>query len=518
MKKLRVGVFVCIGLAIATITQAATDIGPYYWIFKQIDRRQTSTDDPAIAGAPYHFFSLVEIAFGGQLMQLSNFVPPGGSVLGQQNYALASDGSLQYDSYFSSQQSMDNAFHGGKYLLDLRGRTVNYLPKLNLDTNVFYPAATPKFTNTNFENGQLVVDSTAQFTFSWNAFTDHDANGMDVIMLLISKTAGNSTVSRMVLPATATSQTFAANFFQKNENYVVDLSFVKVSKRDTSSVGGSTGLTGYTKTTHVFVSTSTHAPINGLANIATRGLVGTGDNVLISGFIITSDDTVPMDVVVRAIGPSLISAGITNPVMDPTLDLFDHDGHLIASSDDWQSTPGSSDVSDADLAPTDAHESALFRSLAPGSYTVVVRGKNNTTGVGLVEVYNLGSDGHAKLANISTRGQVLTGNDVLIGGLIIRGPLSHTILVRALGPSIMGVSGLLPNPTLQVVNADGQTVASNDDWRHSQEMQIIATGLAPTDDKESATLQSLTPGSYTAIVRSKNDNTGIALVEAYALD
>jgi hypothetical protein len=520
MKKLWVGVFIFIGLATATIARAATDIGPYYWVFKQIDRRQTSTAAPVVAGAPYHFFSLVEIAPGGQLMQLSNFVPPGGSVLGQQNYSLASDGSLQYDTFFSSQQSLDNAFHSGKYQLDLRGRTVNYLPKLNLGVNVFYSTLAPKLSNTNFRNGQLAVDAAAQLTLSWNSFSDHDANGMDIIVLIITNTNGNVTVFRDVLPATATSKTFAANFFKKNENYIVDLSFVKVSNKDTASISGSTGLTGYARTTHIFVSTSTRTPLSGLANISTRGLVGTGDNVLISGFIITSasNSTVPMTVVVRALGPSLVAAGITNVLMDPTLDLFDGSGNLLGSSDDWESTPGASSVRTAGLGPRFTHESALYRTLPPGGYTVVVRGKNNTTGTGLVEVYNLGSDGDAKLANISTRGQVLTNNDVLIGGLIIQGPLSHSVLLRALGPSIAGVAGVLQNPTLQVVNAQGGTLSFNNDWRDSQEAQIQATGLAPGNDKDSAVLQSLSPGGYTAIIRSKNTNTGVALVEAYALD
>lgn len=517
MKKLSVGIFVFIGLGLATIAQAATDVGPYYWIIKRQDKRQTSTANPEVAGAPYHFFSLVEIAPGGLFMQLSNFEPPGGSVVGRQNYSLIADGSLQYDSYFSSQQSLDNAFHSGKYTLDLRGRTTTYLPKLTLGTNVTYPSVTPKFTNTTFKNGQLVVDATAPVTLNWNSFSDHDANGMDVIVLII--TNGTDNILREVLPATATSKTFAANFFKKNQSYAAELSFVKVSNRGSDpSTPGSTGLTGYARETRVYVSTAIHTPINGLANIATRGLVGTGDNVLISGFIITSDDTVPITVVVRAIGPSLISAGITNALMDPTLELFDSDGHLLGSSDDWKTTPGANSVKAADLGPTDTRESALYRSLPRGGYTVVVRGKNNTTGVGLVEVYNLGSDGNAKLVNISTRGQVLTGDNVLIGGFIILGPFNHSILLRALGPSITGVAGVLPNPTLQVVNAQGDTLSYNNDWRDTQEMQIHDSGLAPGDDKDAAILQSLGPGNYTAIVRSKNNSTGVALVEAYAID
>ena len=233
------------------------------------------------------------------------------------------------------------------------------------------------------------------------------------------------------------------------------MSFVKISERNITAVSGSTGLTGYARATRIYVSTSTHTPLSGLANISTRGLVGTGDNVLISGFIITSTDTAPLTVVIRALGPSLSTSGITDPLQDPTVDLFDSNSQLIASSDDWMSSPDAAQVHAVGLDPTNAHESALYRTLAPGRYTAVVRGKNNTTGVGLVEVYNLGSNGNAKLANISTRGQVLTGEKVLIGGLIVQGPFSHTILLRALGPSIPNVTGVLPNPTIQLFDAQG---------------------------------------------------------------
>jgi hypothetical protein len=517
MKKLWVGVFILIGLGTVTIARAATDVGPYYWIFKRFDVRQTSTANPAVAGAPYHFFSLVEIAPGGQLGSLSNFTPPGGSVLGKQIYSLIADGSLEYDTFFSSQASLDNAFASGNYRLDLRGRTVNYLPTLSLTTNTSYSVVTPKLSNTNFKNGQLVVNATAPVTLSWNSFSDHDSNGMDVIVLII--TNQNATTFRGVLPATTTSKTFAANFFKKNQSYVVDLSFVKVSQRNTTSIAGSTGLTGYAKATRIFVSTSMRTPISGLGNISTRGLVGTGDNVLISGFIITSTDTAPLTVAIRAIGPSLATAGITDALQDPTVDLFDGQGQLMASSDNWRNnTPDASQIHAVGLDPTDNRESALYRTLPVGSYTAVVRGKNNTTGVGLVEVYNLGSNGNAKLANISTRGQVLTGEKVLIGGLVVLGPFSHSILVRALGPSLTGVMGVLPNPTIQLFNAQGSTIAFNNDWRDTQEAQIQATGAPPPNDKEAAIVQSLGPGAYTAIVNSNNDKTGVALVEAYALD
>ena len=518
MKKLWVGVFILVGLGTITIARGASDVGAYYWVFKRADVRQTSTADPAPAGAPYHFFSFVEIAFGGQFTSLSNFQPPGGSVLGTQNYSLVADGSLEYDTYFSSQQSLDNAFNAGKYRLDLRGRTTNYLPNLNLLTNVTYPTVTPKLSNTNFKVGQLAVDATSQVTLNWNSFVGADPGGMDAIVLIITDTDGNTTAFRDVLPATATSKTFAANFFQQNHTYIVDLSFVKISQRNTTSISGSTGLTGYARATRIYVSTSVHTPLSGLANISTRGLVGTGDNVLISGFIITSDDTAPTNVVVRAIGPSLSNSQITDALMDPTLELYDHNTQLLGTSDDWATTPGASSVFAAGLAPSNSRESALFKALQPGAYTVVVRGKNNTTGVGLVEVYDLGSNGSAKLANISTRGQVLTNDKVLIGGLIVQGPFSHSILFRALGTSLPGVTGVLPNPTLQLFNDQGSVIGYNDDWGRTQRMEIEATGAAPPNEQDAAILQTLGPGNYTAVVASKNTATGIALVEAYAIN
>ena len=517
MKKLWVGVFVFIGLGTITIAQAASDVGPYYWIFKRLDVRQTSTANPTVAGAPAHFFSLVEIATGGQFMQLNNLTPPGGSVIGRQNYSVISDGSLEYDTYFSNQAGLDSALHSGKYLLDLRGRTINYLPEITLGTNVTYPTTNPKLSNTNFKNGQLVIDPTAQVTLNWNSFVGHDSNGMDAVVLIITNTAGDVTVFRDVLPATTISKTFTANFFKKGQSYVIDLSFVKISQRNTTAVSGSTGLTGYARATQIYVSTSTKTPLSGLANISTRGLVGTGDNVLISGFIITSTDTAPLAVVVRAIGPSLTALGVSDALQDPTLTLFDSQGHLIGSNDDWKiPVPNANQVFAAGLNPTNTHESALYQTLAPGRYSAVVRGKNNTTGVGLVEVYNLGSSGAAKLANISTRGQVISGEKVLIAGLIVQCPFSHSILFRALGTALPGVTGVLPNPTLQIVDDQGTTIGFNNDWRDTQEAQIQATGAPPPNDKDSAIFQSLGPGRYTAIVASKNTSTGIALVEAYA--
>jgi hypothetical protein len=172
------------------------------------------------------------------------------------------------------------------------------------------------------------------------------------------------------------------------------------------------------------------------------------------------------------------------------------------------------------LPPANDLESALWGRLTPGAYTVVVRGKNDTTGIGLFEVYDLDQTADSKLANISTRGFVETGNNVLIGGTIITGSTQARVLFRAIGPSLtnFGVPNALGDPTLELYDGNGALLASNDNWRSDQEAEIIATGIPPTNNQESAIVRNLSPGNYTAIVRGVNDTTGVALIEAYGLN
>jgi uncharacterized delta-60 repeat protein len=249
-----------------------------------------------------------------------------------------------------------------------------------------------------------------------------------------------------------------------------------------------------------------------LGNISTRLRVETGDNVLIGGFIITGSQA--KKVMVRAIGPSLPLADV---LADPTLELHDGAGTLITSNDNWMNAPNKQEIIDSTIAPTNDLESAILMSLDPGLYTAIVRGVNDTTGIGLVEAYDLDLAADSILANISTRGLVQTGDDVMIGGIIILGVDPQEVLLRAIGPSLP-VGGTLADPTLELHDKDGVTIASNDDWRSDQEADIIATTIPPTNDAESAILATLTPDAYTAIVRGKNDTTGVALVEAYQLD
>jgi hypothetical protein len=267
-------------------------------------------------------------------------------------------------------------------------------------------------------------------------------------------------------------------------------------------------------------STSEFSPAFGtrLLNISTRMQVLTDDEVLIGGFIVTG--TGPKNVIVRGIGPSLTAFGVPGALADPVLELHDA-ATTLATNDDWRDTQ-QSEIEATGLAPSDDHESAIVMSLDPGSYTAILAGTNQTTGVGLVEVYDLDQSVGSKLANISTRGFVDTGDNVMIGGIII-GPSDTgdaTVLMRAIGPSLanFGVSDALQDPVLELHDGQGTTLTSNDDWQDTQGDEIEATGLAPSDPSESAILQSLAPGNYTAIVSGKNDTTGIALVEAYHLN
>jgi hypothetical protein len=239
--------------------------------------------------------------------------------------------------------------------------------------------------------------------------------------------------------------------------------------------------------------------------------VETGENVLIGGFIISG--TQAKKVLLRAIGPSLSLPG---GLADPNLELHDGAGALIIGNDNWMDAPNKQEIIDSTIPPPDDLESAILMTLAPGAYTAIVAGVNNTSGIGLVEAYDLETTVDSKLVNISTRGLVQTGDDVMIGGFIVVGTDGQRVIVRAIGPSLT-VTGSLADPTLELHNADGSILASDDNWRDTQEAEIIATTIPPTNDLESAIVATLPPNSYTAIVQGANGSTGVALVEVYAL-
>ena len=255
-----------------------------------------------------------------------------------------------------------------------------------------------------------------------------------------------------------------------------------------------------------------------LLNISTRMQVLTDDNVLIGGFIVTGIS--PKRVIVRAIGPALTPFGVAGALMDPTLELNGFDGS-VTTNDDWKDDQ-QTEIEATGLQPTNDAESAIVQTLAPGAYTAIVRGAGGTTGIGLVEAYDLDQPADSKLANISTRGFIDTGDNVMIGGFIIgpEGLGDASVLVRAIGPSLgnFGVANALQDPTLELRDGSGTLLTSNDDWKESEQAEIEATGLAPSVDAESAILATLPPGGYTAIVRGVADATGVGLVEVYHLE
>jgi hypothetical protein len=252
-----------------------------------------------------------------------------------------------------------------------------------------------------------------------------------------------------------------------------------------------------------------------LGNISTRLWVGTGDNVLIAGFTITGNEA--KQLVVRALGPSLTQFDVPDAMQDTTLELHDSTGAVIAFNDDWQDAANAQSIP-PNLQPSNDLESAILTTLNPGTYTAIVRGFQNSTGTAMVEVYDM-SVGSTELSNISTRGFVQTGNDVMIAGVIVQFH-DKQVIVRALGPTLtnFGVPNALTDPTLELHDANGVLLAFNDNWKDTQQNAIAATGLAPPNDLESAIVATFAPGNYTAIVRGFNNTSGNALVEVYALN
>jgi hypothetical protein len=261
----------------------------------------------------------------------------------------------------------------------------------------------------------------------------------------------------------------------------------------------------------------TATPTATLRKISTRSFVQTGQNVMMGGFSVHG--TEPKIVIIRAIGPELTQQGVTDALANPTLELHNGAGTLIASNDDWQTTiiggiitsNQVSDIQNSGHAPTAASESAIVANLDPGNYTAIVRGVNNTTGVALVEVYDLDPGASSSLGKISTRGFVQPG-DVMRGGFTVQGTGAMRVIIRAIGPELAqhGVTNVLGNPTLELHDGTGALIASNDNWQttiiggiivQSQVQAIRNSGHAPTDARESAIIADLPPGNYTAILR-----------------
>jgi len=225
-------------------------------------------------------------------------------------------------------------------------------------------------------------------------------------------------------------------------------------------------------------------------------------------------------VLLRAIGPSLAKAGLQDALADPVLELRDNKGALIFGNDNWKDSQ-QADIEATGLPPTDDRESAIVTDLfSPGQYTAVVRSSDSSTGIALVEVYDLNQTAGPVLANISTRGFVQHGDALMIGGFILGGASGSTqVLVRAIGPSLSqsGIANALSDPTLELHDGNGALIASNDNWKQTQQAAIQATGIAPSNDLESAILGTFPPGNYTAIVAGKSGGSEVGLVEVYNL-
>ena len=247
--------------------------------------------------------------------------------------------------------------------------------------------------------------------------------------------------------------------------------------------------------------------------------VQTGNNVGIGGFIITG--SVPKRVIIRAIGPSLTRYGIVDVLADPVLELHGPGAFVTITNNNWRDSQ-EAEIQATGIPPVDDHESAIVATLPPGAYTAIVRGNANTSGVALIEVYDLNQGVDSKLANLSTRAFVSTGDNIVIAGFLLSNyPGLDRVIVRGIGPSlapgILPASTVLANPALELRDSNGTLLIANNDWQDNavQAAEITAAGLAPSNNLESAVAATLPPGLYTALLAGLNNGTGIGVVEIY---
>ena len=257
-------------------------------------------------------------------------------------------------------------------------------------------------------------------------------------------------------------------------------------------------------------------PTAQLQNISSRLLIQTGNNVGIAGFVVEGTD--PKKLLIRGLGPTLAQFNVTGVMQNPTLELHDGSGSLIATNDNWKDTQ-QAQITATQLAPPEDAEAAILATLRPGTYTAIQTGAGGGTGAGLIEVYDVDPLAASRLINISTRGLVQAGNNVLIAGCSLAGGSgSNEIVIRALGPSLvpLGVNNALPDPVVTLYDSNANAITANDNWKDSQQSAIENTGLQPPNDLDAAILATLPTGNYTAIVTDKNGSTGVGLVEVYA--
>ena len=257
-----------------------------------------------------------------------------------------------------------------------------------------------------------------------------------------------------------------------------------------------------------------------LVNLSTRARVLTGQDILIAGMYISGPTS--KKVVIRGIGPSLGNFGISGAMANPAIELRNSAGTLLASNDNWQQSAQYQEIANSGFAPSNYYESAIIATLAPGSYTTSLYGVGNTIGVASVEVYDL-QPANSKLVNLSARAYVDTGDNAVFAGLYVSSgspaDLTARVAFRGIGPTLAnyGLAHTLQDPTLELRNAQGTLIASNNNWADTQWAEIVNAGMAPSDYRESAIIRLLSPGSYTAILRGYNNTVGTGAVEIYRL-
>jgi hypothetical protein len=365
------------------------------------------------------------------------------------------------------------------------------------------------------------MDATAKLTTGGTTIFEVRAGGANPPSVTLSKTGtlppGNYTLSVEITTFIghgsypASSSNSSGNF-----NFGLDLT-PPPTPTPTATATGTPAPTSTPNPTATPAATATPSQVTQAVNLSTRLLVGTGDSVGIGGFIITGPD--PKQVLLRAIGPSLAGAGIANPLADPVLELHGPGSFVTITNNNWRETQ-EAEITATGIPPNSDLESAILVTLDPGAYTAILRGNGGTSGVALVEVYGLGVSA-SKLANVSTRGFVRTGNDIVIAGFILSaGSSNPRIILRGLGPSLaaLGLSPVLANPTLELRDRNGALLIMNNDWQETAiEPPVFGTGLEPTHLLESAIGATLPPGAYTALLSGVNGGTGLGLVEVYDL-
>ena len=422
--------------------------------------------------------------------------------------------------------------NGNLYIANFAGNTVRKVAPNGSDLGIFANVLQP--TGLAFDSaGNLYVatdsnliqrfmpDGTPLIPFSSPALLNPEGLAFDSLGLLYVASNGTDSIE-VFSPAGSDLGAITSSglsgpvglAIDRNDNlYVVNSLSTTIEKFSPGGIETTFATTGF-QPAFIAVQESPN-----LVNISTRLNILTGDNVLDGGFIITGIGS--KTILIRGLGPSLADAGISGVLADPIIEL--HSGttnEIIASNDNWKNNQ-QTEIQATGIAPTKDAEAALIATLSAGAYTVIERGKAATTGIGLIEVYDLGGSAGAELANISTRGFVDTGSNVMIAGFIATSATggSGEFLLRALGPSLgeAGVAQPLADPVLELHDLNGALIASNDNWKSDQQTAIEATGIPPNQDAEAAILALLAPGPYTAIESGKNGGTGVGLVEVYNL-